>query len=332
MINQSIKKSRAKIIFLILVIISISLFVINFIPIFVVNEGITTEFSGNLIYDREAYVNKSDPDMNYQIYEWQLIIGNSCETYIHFNLESLPEEVDEIHFFMYPNYPFEDIEINLIFVDSNWSSSDITWNNKPKHEEIVDTVNASEIWQGPLIIYYDFNRTVNLTEFIRSNLLKELSLCINITKNYGGLTNYFYLQGIQLIWNYEKLLLSYTTIITSYIISFMLIGMILYNQKGIYHCPSCRRKGKLTHKICPYCGNHFKEDFIIRAADNQLILIHLWIFALLEGCFLIWASQYYYYIIGPILNIFLITNWSIICSIQIGFKIKKYKRIRFFLK
>jgi hypothetical protein len=317
-----------------LVIISAFLLIINFIPIFLINEGITTPFSDNISTDRQTFVNKSNPDFNYNIYEDEAFIGNSCETYIHYNLELLPEETEESFFFI-SSISVLDIEINLILVGSNWSSSEITWNNKPKHEEIIDTVNASEIRQSPFREYYNFEETINLTRLIKNNHLTEISFCINITENNVELNDSVFLYGMQLMWKYEKLLLSYTTIITSIIISFMLIGTIIYNHRGVYSCPSCKSKSKVIDKICLSCRNKFKEDFLIKNADYQSSLIILWIFALFEGSFLIWGVQMAYKtyrIMYIAFFIFLIINWIVFCSIQLNFKINKYKRIRDILK
>lgn len=331
--EESIKISRTKIIFLGLVIVSAFLLVINLIPNFVVNEGITTHFSDTLSTNRQTFVNKSNPDFNYNIYEYYTIISNSCETYIHYNLELLPEETEELHFFMHSSSV--NIEINLILVGSNWNSSEITWNTKPEHEQIIDTVNISSITQSPFQEYYNFEETINLTRLIENNHLTEISFCINITENNVELNESVGLWGMLLMWRYEKLLLSYTTIVTSIIISFILIGTIIYNHIGVYSCPSCKTKSKVIDKFCLSCRNDFKEDFLSKNADYQLALIVLWIFALFEGSFLIWGVQMVYktYRIMYIpFFIFLIINWIVFCSIQLNFKINKYKRIRDVLK
>ncbi|MFW9780676.1 MAG: DNRLRE domain-containing protein [Candidatus Heimdallarchaeota archaeon] len=341
MISQSIKKSRSHIIFLSLLIASISLFIINFIPIFISNEGITTQFSDNLWPNREMFVNKSNPNFNYNIYEYAGIISNSCEAYIHFNLELLPRETEQLYFFMYHYHfiesyppPVEDIEINLILVGSNWSSSEITWNNKPKHEQIINTVNASNIVQSPLLQYYNFEKTIDLTELIENNHLSEISFCINITKNNVVLNDSIELWGIQLIWRYTKLLISNTTIITSIIIFSILIGTILHIRKDISSCSICKTKRKLTDKVCLSCKNNFREETFIKSADYQLILAIFWIFALFEISSLIWIWNTYVWplFVLTLLSGIILINWTMIAIAQIVLKLKKYGRIRALLR
>lgn len=338
---MKMKKEKIKqIIFFSFTLISIFLLIINFIPIFMVNEGITTQFSGNLWADREAYVNESNPDMNYEL-SWEVYVSNSCETYIHFNLELLPKETEEIHFFMNYYYflnsyppPVDDIELNLILVESNWNVSVITWNNKPEHEEIIDTFNASDIIQDHFIHYYDFEKSIDLTEFIENNHLNEVSFCINITKYNIMLNDSVSLNGMQLIWRYTKLLVSNTTIITSCIIFSILIGILLYARKDIYSCQSCETKRKLTDKFCISCRNEFGKEIIVKGADYQLMLSLLWIFALFEVSFLIWAWLIYQFTGGvlPLLAGIVFINWIAIALAQIVFKLKKYFNIRALLK
>jgi len=339
--KQPIENLRSKVIFVSLAIISSFLLIINFIPIFVENVGITTEFTGDLGTDREAYVNQSNPDMNYFDSLWgKAVIGNSCETFVHFNLELLPKETEELYFFLnsYSYGPvywwsIEDIEINLILIELNWNSSEITWNNKPRHEEIIDTVNASEIRQSYHIEYYNLENAIDLTEIFKDNQLNEISLCINITENNAELNASVYLDGIQLLWNYEKVIISYTTIISSFIILSMLIGSVYYLRKDVYSCPECETKRKLTERFCSSCGTNFKKDILIRGSDYQLILILLWIFAFCEVIlFLLIVLPNFYFLFMPLVIFLLLTPWVILCSIQILRKIKKYRELRLNLK
>lgn len=339
--KQPIENLRSRVIFVSLAIIASFLLVINFIPLFVVNEGISTEFTGDLDIDREAYVNQSNPDANYFDSLWgNAVIGNSCETFVHFNLELLPKETEELYFFLngYNHGPvywlsIEDIEINLILIESNWNSSEITWNNKPRHEEIIDTVNASEIRQNYYIEYYNLENAIDLTEIFKDNQLNEISLCINITENNAELNASVYLDGIQLIWNYEKVIISYTTIISSFIILSMLIGSVYYLRKDVYSCPECETKRNLTERFCSSCGTNFKDDGIIKGSNYLLLLIILWVFALFEVGFLILTLlTNFFYSFGPFLMILLFIPWVIFGSIQIIRKIKKYRKLRLFFK
>ena len=183
-----ILKEKGRILLVVILLFSVFLLIINFIPIFLINAGWSAEFTGDLSRDYSIYVNQSNPDMNYED-SWSSVISKSCETYIHFNLESLPMETEQLYIFMwsydfgviYPP-PVEDIEINIIFVDSNWNISEITWNNKPQHEYIIDTVNASDIIQSPFVEYYNLEKTVDLTNIFQDNELKEISFCFNITE------------------------------------------------------------------------------------------------------------------------------------------------------
>jgi len=336
--NQNVKRN---VILISLGIISSFLLIINFIPIFVENAGITTEFTGDLELDRVAYVNQSDPDMNY-INPWGWgapVIGNSCETFVHFNLDLLPKETEELYFFIsgglydyYYDYDYliDDIEINLILVESNWNSSEITWNNKPIHEEIIATVNTSEIIQNHFIEYYNLEKAVNLTETIKGNHLNEISFCINITKNNVELNTSVIFSEIQLIWSYEKIIISYTTIVSSFIIFSMLIGTVYYLRKDISTCPECENKRKLTERLCSSCGTNFKKDILTKSSDYQLVSMLLWIFAFSESIYLIqfyMADPFFF----PLMS-FLLLNWLVFCSIQIGRKIKKYGVLRLNLR
>jgi len=339
--KQPIENLRSRAILVSLAIISSFLLIINFIPIFIVNAGIITEFTGDLDIDYEAYVNQSNPDMHFFDPLWgNAVIGNSCETFVHFNLELLPKETEELYFFIeYYDYgpmywlPIEDVEINVILVGSNWNSSEITWNNRPRHEEIIDTVNASEIRQGYVIEYYDLEKAINLTEIFEDGQLSEISFCINITENNVELNASVYLYGIQLIWNYEKLIISYTTIISSVIIFSMLIGTIFYLRKDIYSCPNCDTKRKLTERFCSSCGKSIENEIIIKSSDYQLVLIILWVFAFFEVSFLLLTvlSNFYFLFLSVIIFLLLIP-WVILSSIQILRKIKKYRDLRLSLR
>ncbi|TKJ19251.1 MAG: hypothetical protein CEE43_15875 [Promethearchaeota archaeon Loki_b32] len=337
--KQPIENLRSKVIFVSLAIMSSFLLIINFIPIFIVNAGITTEFTGDLDIDRVAYVNQSSPDMHFFDPLWgNAVIGNSCETFVHFNLELLPKETEELYFFLWSfNFrgyeaPVEDIEINIILVESNWSDSEITWNNKPQHEFIIETVNASEILQSPFVERYNLKRAVDLTEIFKDNQLNELSLCINITENNAELNASVYLDGIQLIWNYEKLIISYTTIISSVIIFSMLIGTVYYIRKDIHSCPECTTKRKLTERICSSCGTSINNETIIKSSDYQLVLILLWVFAFFEVIFiLLTVLPDFYFLLNPLIIFLVLIPWVILCTIQIIRKIKKYRDLRFSL-
>ena len=70
--------------------------------------------------------------------------------------------------------------------------------------------------------------TINLTEILKESQLGEISFCINITENNAELIGNVYLGRIQLIYTYKKLLISYTTIVSSIIILSMLIGTVYF--------------------------------------------------------------------------------------------------------
>lgn len=340
--ERPIENLRSKIIFVSLAIISSFLLIINFIPIFVVNAGITTEFTEDLDADRETYVNQSSPDMNYANSNWgNAVIGNSCVAFVHFNLELLSKETEELYFVItrYDHGPkywlfIEDIEINVILVESNWKSSEITWNNKPKHGEIIDTVNISEIRQGYVIEYYNLEKAINLTKIFKNNQLNEISLSINITENNLELNASVYLYRIQLLWNYEKLLLSYTTIISTFIVFFMLIGTLYFFRKDVYYCKNCSAKRNLTNRCCSSCGTEIKKDIIIKGYDYQLVLILLWIITFFAIPYLIimflynWDFFFYY----PIIIALLLVPWAILFYKQLKKRIRQYKELRLYLK
>jgi hypothetical protein len=116
---------------------SLFLFAMNFIPSLVVDDGFSTNITDKIYTDssKKAYVNSSNPDMNY---DQSLYIGESCEAYVNFSLNSLPNRRTELYFFVRVyrlSHPYiDDLEINIILIKSKWNSSEITWNSKPDHE------------------------------------------------------------------------------------------------------------------------------------------------------------------------------------------------------
>lgn len=336
--EERIKAKNIRTLVVIITIISIFILIINFIPNFVVNAGLKTNFTGDLYPDYLAYVNKSNPDKNYAEY-WEVSFGNFCETFIHFNLESLPKKTEELYFSLgyfdthyYCEQSVDDVEINIILIESNWNASEITWNNKPQHEEIIDTVNASEIRQGLVIERYNFTRAVNLTEIFRNNQYNDISLCINITENNENLNCSILLLQANLLWNYEKIILSYTTIISTIIIFSMLIGTIHFLRKDIYYCKKCGTKRSLIEKVCSSCRTSFNEDIFLKGSNYQLVLIVLWIFTFFEVAFIVimlLVSSWIYFVLPLIIALILIP-WFIFCYAQIRKKIKLYKQLKFY--
>lgn len=343
--KQHIKNLRSKVIFISLAIISSFLLIINFIPFFGGNVGITTKYTRDLYMDRVAYVNQSNPDMNYYGYLYRnSIVGNSCELFVHFNLQLLPKEKEELYFtiegFHYYSYylsDIEDVEINLILVESNWNYSEINWNNKPKHEEIIETVNASKICNDFTVEYYDFEKTVDLIEFFEEGQLSEISFCINITENNAELKDFVYLRGIKLLYSYEQFLISYTTIISSTIIFIMLIGIIFYLRKGIYYCPNCNTKRNFTERMCSSCQKNFEDEMLRTNLYYQRLIILLWIFSFFEINFLlITVFTNIFYLILPFFGfteIYFLIGALLIFSIiiimkKISKKAKNYRELK----
>jgi len=318
-----------KIVFIIVGITSIFLLTINFIPIFIIDAGIERRFIDDIYSDSGAYVNKSNPDTNYASYTHQtdyyypypdLYIGKFSEIYIHFDLELLPKRTEELYFFLTRfrfDYDIEsavdDIEINVILVESNWTASDITWNLKPKHEEIIATVNINDIVQDPYMARKNFKRAINMTEILKGDEIKEISICLNITENNEKLNASGYGDGFGLIWTYERIILSYTPIISSFIISPMLLVVLYLLRKDLFDCQECGTKRVIEDKYCRSCGLAFKEKILIKSRDYQLILIILLIFVFLEVSF---VSIFFGVITGPYM-LFLaipILLWLIFCG------------------
>lgn len=336
--EQKNKSAITKIVFIIVGITSILLLTINFIPIFVVDAGIERRFIEDIYSDSEAYVNKSNPDTNYADY-YDLYIGNFSEIYIHFDLEKLPSRIEGLYFFLH-NFGFDynvesavnDIEINVILVESNWTASDITWNIKPKHEEIIATVNISDIIQSPFITRKNFERAINMTDILKEDELKEISICLNITENNKKLNASAYIDGFGLIWTYKNVILSYTPIISTFIILLLLIGIIYFLRKDLYNCRDCGFKRTLEDKFCRSCGTKFNENILIRGRDYQLILILLWLFISIEipflyGILIITSLG----VIGMVLGFFVI-GWVVFCGRQVKKKISDYKKSKLSLK
>ncbi len=345
--EQKYKSVITKIVFIIVGITSIFLLTINFVPVFVIDAGIERRFIDDIYSDSGAYVNKSNPDTNYAytdgyyIYPY-LYIGKFSEIYIHFDLELLPKRTEETYFFLtdfkFDNYfesPVDDFEINVILVESNWTASDITWNIKPKHEEIIATVNISEITQSPYITRKNFKRAINITEILKEDELKEISICLNITENSEKLNASAYIEGFGIIWTYERIILSYTPIISTFIILPMLLVVLYLLRKDLINCRECGTKRVLEDKYCRSCGLAFKEKILIKSRDYQLILIILLIFVFLEVSF---VSIFFGVITGPYM-LFLaipILLWLIFWWLQIKKQIKKqmikYKKLKSSLK
>ena len=331
------KKIKSQIVFIILVLASIFLLIINFIPTSITNTGLTTDFTVALSSDYSVYVNQSDPNMNYYESYPNRLIGNSCETYLHFNLESLPQEPGDLYFsiYWYDFYdngrvyrPVDYVEINIISIEDSWNASELTWNTKPEHGEIINTVNISDIVQGPFIKYYNFQNAVDLTGFYDKSALGEFDLCINITKNNEKLNNTNVNLSPRLLWNYEKVILSYINIISTSIIISMLMGTIYFFRKDIYVCSNCGAKKVHTEIVCPACDTAFERDLITKRSDYQLVLILLWIFIFFEGFYLLLASlSQFLYLLSILIFLFPIP-WIILCYKILKKKIKLYKKVK----
>jgi hypothetical protein len=327
------KKVKSQIVFISLILVSTFLLIINFIPIFIINAGLTAEFTGGLSRDYSTYVNQSNPDMNYYFDSWSTAIGNSCETYVHFNLELLPKETEKLYFSIESFYSYdplvEDVEINIILIEASWNASELTWNNKPQHEDIIDVVNASDIVQGFVTEYYNLQKAVDLTDIFKDDQLEEISLCINITENNEELNANVFFSGIHLLWNYKVIILSYTTILTSFLIFSMLIGTIYFLRKDIYTCTNCGAKKVHTDIVCPTCETVFKREQVMKRADYQLTFIVFWIFIFLEGSYLIITSLIHIlYPYSFFLTPFILIPWMILCYKLIKKRTKQYKEMK----
>jgi hypothetical protein len=332
------KLEKSYYIFILLILASVFLLIINFIPVFRIDAGLTTEFTNRFDSEYSVYVNQTDPDKNYNDHYYYRIIGNSCETYIHYNLNSLPEETVRLYFTIgdydfynveWGHYPqVDDIEINIISIEENWNVSELTWNNKPKHGEIIKTVNISRITQGWVIDRYNLQKVVDISEILTNEELEDFSLCINITKNNENLNCSVSIYSY-LLWNYEIVVLSYTNIISTSIIFSLLAVTIFFFRKEIYTCPNCGLKKIHTEVICPKCDTVFNDSRISKRSDYQLILIFLWTFIFFEGLYLIIlaiVNWLFYY--QPILTPLLALIWIIIYYKIIKKKLKRYKEMK----
>ncbi|MFX1569207.1 MAG: DNRLRE domain-containing protein [Promethearchaeota archaeon] len=334
MVESEKKAKISRVLFIIIAISSPFLLVINFIPAFT-GDGLRTSFLGTQYTINTTYVNQSNPDRNYYNNDG-LYIGNFSEIYIHFNFNSLPTVSERLYFFLsgyhydYDCEPYiNDVEINIILTESSWNASEITWNNKPQHDDILYTGYASEIRQSFFIERYDIEKAVDLTAFLENPQYQEISLCINITNNNKYLKCPITLYGYKFLWYYEKIILSYITIITSIIIFSMLIGIIYFLRKSIFYCESCNNKRKLTDQFCSSCNLKADKDLVKMETDYLIIFILLWTFILIEGTFLIvmiFRDWMYFYF--PFLIPLIIIPWIILCIIQIKKKYNIYKILR----
>jgi len=335
------KNMKRQMLFIVLALFSTFLLVINFIPTFTINAGLTTEFTFGLSSEDIAYVNQSDPNMNYyNPYGWGLI-GNSCEIYMYFDLERLPKENGQLYFtffmylftdFIYPPDYIDYVEINIISIEESWNVSEITWNNKPNHGEIINTVNISDIDQeGPFIQYYNFQKAVDITNFYNISKPGELSFCINLTKNNEKLNTSVYFTP-RLLWNYEIVILSYTNIISTFIIISILIGTIYFLRKDIYRCPNCGAKKVHNEIKCYACETTFERALRIKRSDYQLVLNLLWVFIFFEVLYLIISTcfqiGYTYILIFLIPILWIILNFIILYYRILKKKPRLYKKVK----
>jgi hypothetical protein len=332
------KLEKSQYIFILLILASVFLLIINFIPVFRIDAGLITDFTGRINSNYSVYVNQSDPTMNYYGRYPSRLIGNSCETYMRYNLNLLPKEAEGLYFTIddydfydlewpYPP-PVEDVEINIILIEENWNVIEITWDNKPKHGEIHKTLNISTITQGWVLDRYNLQKTVDISEILNNEELEDFNLCINITKNNENLNLnvdfYSYL-----LWNYKIVILSYTNIISTSILFSLLAVTIFFFRKEIYTCPNCGLKKVHTEEICPKCDNVLDNSRISKRSDYQLIVILLWTFIFFEGLYLIiLAIVNYLFYLQPIFTPLLAVIWIIIYYIIIKKKLKLYKELK----
>ncbi len=333
--KQRNKKRKLQIFFIALVLVSTFLLIINFIPAFKINAGLTTEFTFGLSTDYAAYVNQSDPNKNYPF----RLIGNSCETYIHFDLEKLPKEDGHLYFSFFSYYFYEDgyyidpsyidyVEINIISIEESWNVSELTWVNKPEHGEIINTVNISDITQdGPFIDYYNLQNAFDIKHFYNISEPGDLSFCINLTRNNEQFNTSLYFNP-RLLWNYDKLILSYTNIISTSIIISILAGIIYFMRKEVSVCKNCGTKGVHLEKVCPRCEKKFENDLITKRLDYQRVLILLWVFIFMTVSGLILTIMLeLIYVLGTVV-IFLLIPWFVLLYIIVKKRTKRFKKIK----
>ena len=346
--SKSKENWKSVVIFVSIIISASFLLSINFIPLFVENTRLTKEFKYlHYFEDREIYVNQSDPDMNY--YEsLDLVIGNSCEIYIYYDIERMPKETEEVYFviweyefynkseFIFP-YPVEYFETNLIITDPNWNISEITWNNKPIHEGIIDTVNISYYGWHFYDDYgtYDLGKAMNLTEYYLNNKPNEISICLNLTANNSGLNGVdIHITGFGIIHLFERYIISYITIISSAIIFSMLIAIIFVISRDVNVCKNCGTIRSFTKISCPSCKTEINKNIMIKARDYQVLLMIFWTFVLFELSSMIIIYVFYRYgfvrgIAGwEIQIIFLYIIFMVIYYFLIKKEITRYKNLR----
>ncbi|MFX0038851.1 MAG: hypothetical protein ACFFCY_17040 [Promethearchaeota archaeon] len=345
--RQSIENWKSIVFFISITISSSILLAINFIPQIVENTGLNKEFKYYHGYaNKVIYVNRSDPDMNYYG-SWDLVIGNSCEAYIYYDIERMPKETEEVYFVIW-NYefynnsmfiwppPVEYFETNLIITDPNWSTSEITWNNKPMHEGIIDTVNVSYYgWH----FYddfdtYDLGKAMNLTEYYLNNKPKEISICLNLTTNSLELNGIdIHLTGCGIIHLFERYIISYVTIISSVIVFCMLIGIIFIVNRDVNICKNCGSIRSFTKIICPSCKTEINKKIMIKARDYQVLLMIFWTFVLFELSSMILTYVLYRYafvrgFVGWEIDIiFPIIGFVLIYYLLIKKELRRYKNL-----
>ena len=189
-------------------------------------------------------------------------------------------------------------------------------------------VNISDINQGgPFINYYNFKNAFDITNFYNFSEPGELSFCINLTKNNEKLNTSVYFTP-RLLWNYDKLILSYTNIISTFIIISILAGIIYLMRKEISVCKNCGAKGVQFEKVCPSCEKNFENDLLTKRFDYQRVLILFWVFIFIAVSGLILTiTLELFYGFGSI-AIFLLIPWFVLLGIIIKKRIKRLKEIK----
>lgn len=159
--------AKSRIIILILLILG--LYSSIYLPISVLGDSIST------VAEKDTYVAEYYPSKNFGdismleigVYLQQLFIPPYREAYLYFNFSDKPEgwTKAEISIDMYEISETFDVTISLITDD--WQEMEITWSNKPEHNEIITTFTVSSAK------IYKFD----VTNYIAGR--ENISICIN---------------------------------------------------------------------------------------------------------------------------------------------------------
>ncbi len=144
--------------------------------------GITREVYTYTYGVDDSYVYLNKPDSNYGLLPvlWvENINGIQCESYIRFDTSNRTSNWIKAEVSLSLYRASEDTDLTVCLINESWEVLGITWNNKPKHENIISTFSISKDQQTTQKRVY-----IDVSNYIQGN---NLSLCL-YADNGGNVT------------------------------------------------------------------------------------------------------------------------------------------------